>query len=125
MFLNKLIHRNPKFIQRVVELHQSDQLPANSYVLDLDILQKNAAMMAAEGKKLNLKVFPMTKQIGRNPLAMNCLAKEGLSSFVAVDMSCALPIHASGHNIGHLGHLVQIPKAEVEIAASMKPMYWT
>lgn len=125
MFLNKLIHRNPNFVRSVVELHQADQLPANSYVLDLDILQKNAALMAAEGKRLDLKVFPMTKQIGRNPRALECLEKEGLNAFVAVDMMCALPIHANGHNIGHLGHLVQIPKAEISTAVGMNPIHWT
>lgn len=125
MFLKKLFQRNPEFIQSVIELHQAGLLPANSYVLDIDTMQKNAALMAAEGKRLGLKVFPMTKQIGRNPCAMDCLVKEGLNAFVAVDMNCALPIHKNGYDIGHLGHLVQIPKAEVETAAAMKPYYWT
>lgn len=125
MFLNKLIQRNPEFIQSVIELHQAGLLPSNSYVLDLDTIQKNAGLMAAEGKRLGLKVFPMTKQIGRNLCVLNYLAKEGLNAFVAVDMSCALPIHKNGNDIGHLGHLVQIPKAETEIAAAMKPYYWT
>ena len=125
MFLNRLFQRNPEFIQSAIELHQAGLLPSNSYVLDLDTMQKNAALMAAEGKRLGLKVFPMTKQIGRNPYALVYLAKEGLNAFVAVDMSGALPIHKNGYDIGHLGHLVQIPKAEVETAAAMKPYYWT
>jgi len=119
MFLKKLINRNPEFIQSVIELHQADLLPPNSYVLDLDTMQKNAGLMAAEGERLGLKVFPMTKQIGRNLCALEYLAKEGLTAFVAVDMSGALPIHKNGYDIGHLGHLVQIPKAEVETAAAM------
>ena len=125
MFLNKLIQRNPEFIQSAIELHQAGLLPANSYVLDLDTLQKNAGLMAAEGERLGLKVFPMTKQIGRNPCALNYLAKQGLDAFVAVDMSGALPIHKNGYHIGHLGHLVQIPTAEVDTAVAMKPFYWT
>jgi len=125
MFLKKLIQRNQEFLKSVIELHQAGLLPANSYVLDLDTMQKNAALMAAEGERLGLKVFPMTKQIGRNPCALDCLAKEGLTAFVAVDMSCALPIHKNGYDIGHLGHLVQVPNAEVETAAAMKPYYWT
>ena len=125
MFLNKLIQRNPEFIQSVVVLHQEGMLPVNSYVLDLDTMQKNAALMAAEGEKLGMTVYPMTKQIGRNPFALEYLAKEGLDAFVAVDMYGARPIHEYGYHIGHLGHLVQVPKGEVDTAASMKPYYWT
>jgi len=125
MFLNRLFQRNPGFIQGAIELHQAGLLPSNSYVLDLDTMQKNAGLLAAEGKRLGLKVFPMTKQIGRNPCALDRIAKEGLNAFVAVDMNCALQIHKNGYDIGHLGHLVQIPKAEVETAAAMKPYYWT
>lgn len=125
MFLTRLIQRNPEFIQSVIDLHQDGLLPVNSYVLDLDSMQKNAALMAAEGKKLGLAVFPMTKQIGRNPFALEYLAKEGLDAFVAVDMYGARPIHKHGYNIGHLGHLVQVPRAEVAAAVVMKPYYWT
>lgn len=125
MFLKKLIERNPNFIKSAIALHQSRKIPANSVVLDLDMINKNAAIIAAEGKRLGLKVFPMTKQIGRNPKAMDILAKNGLDAYVAVDMTGALPIKAAGYMIGHLGHLVQIPKAETDVAASLEPYYWT
>jgi predicted amino acid racemase len=125
MFLRKMIKRNPQFIKTVVQLHQNGEIPANSYVLDLDTVEKNAGIISAEGKRLGLKVFPMTKQIGRNPVAFHALAKEGLESYVAVDMGCAWSINAAGYKIGHIGHLVQIPSAETDAAASFKPDYWT
>lgn len=125
MFLKQLIRRNPEFIRACVRLHQEGKIPANSYVLDLDTIEKNGRAIATEGKNLGLKVFPMTKQFGRNPVVMDVLNRVGLDSYVAVDMGCASAIHAAGHNIGHIGHLVQIPFAESRAAASFEPSYWT
>jgi predicted amino acid racemase len=125
MFLKKLMQRNPGFVKASITLHQEGLIPPNSYVLDLDTMEKNAAILAAEGKRLGLKVFPMTKQFGRNPKAMDVLARQGLDSYVAVDMGCAIPIHKAGYKVGHIGHLVQIPVSETEAAASFKPDYWT
>jgi predicted amino acid racemase len=125
MFLKKLMQRNPGFVKASIALHQEGLIPPNSYVLDLDTMEKNAAILAAEGKRLGLKVFPMTKQFGRNPRAMDILARQGLDRYVAVDMGCAVPIHKAGYKIGHIGHLVQIPVAETGAAASFKPEYWT
>lgn len=125
MFLKQLVRRNPDFVKTVTALHQSGQIPANSYVLDLDTVEANARVLAEEGRRLNLKVYPMTKQIGRNPFALRAMARQGLDAYVAVDMGCAWPIHAAGYEIGHIGHLVQIPKAETDAAASMRPHYWT
>ena len=49
----------------------------------------------------------------------------GVDGFVAVDMACARPIVREGHNLGHLGHLVQVPRAEAGEAAGLEPDYWT
>ncbi|NMB61325.1 MAG: YhfX family PLP-dependent enzyme [Chloroflexi bacterium] len=125
MFLDKLIERNPEFIKCAVSMHQDGKIPANSYVLDVDTIGKNAAILAEDGKRLGMKVFPMTKQIGRNPAANQVLAKAGLDAFVAVDMSGAYQIHDQGLHIGHLGHLVQTPRSEIDSAVSMRPYYWT
>ena len=43
MFLKPLLERNPSFVDAAVELHRAGQLPANSYVLDLDAVRHNAA----------------------------------------------------------------------------------
>jgi len=125
VFLEKMIKRNAQFVQVVVHLQQKGEIPANSYVLDMDSVEENAGLISEEGKRLGLEVLPMTKQIGRNPIAFQSLAKKGLESYVAVDMGCAWPINAAGYHIGHIGHLVQIPQAETDAAASFKPAYWT
>jgi predicted amino acid racemase len=125
MFLKKLIERNPEFIKAVITLHQEGKIPPNSYVLDLDTMEKNAAIIATEGRRLGMKVFPMTKQFGRNPKAMEVFARQGLDHYVAVDMGCAIPIHKSGYKVGHIGHLVQIPVSETSAAASFLPDFWT
>jgi len=125
VFLNTLVRRNRPFIEAAVNLHQAGEIPANSYILDLDAMQANASIMAGEAKKLGLKIYAMSKQIGRNPPAFDALAAGGIDSYVAVDMACARPIHAAGYQVGHIGHLVQIPRAEAQAAAAMKPDYWT
>lgn len=125
MFLKTLVRRNRPFLEAAVNLHQAGLIPANSYVLDLDTMQANARKIATEAKRLDLKVFAMTKQIGRNPPALRALAAGGIDRYVAVDLNCARPIHAAGFTLGHIGHLVQIPQAEALSAAQMKPDYWT
>ncbi len=125
MFLKTLVRRNRPFIEAVVNLHQAGAIPANSYVLDLDVMQANASIMAAEAARLGLRVLAMSKQIGRNPAAFRALAAGGIDSYVAVDMAGARVVHRAGYRIGHIGHLVQIPRAEAPTAARMKPDYWT
>lgn len=124
MFLNKVLSRNKQLIETSVTLHQQGKLPANCYVIDIDTLSKNAGIMAAEGNKYNLKVFAMTKQIGRNPVAVKALVEAGIGSGVCVDMADARPMYSAGMKIGHLGHLVQVPSAEIEAAIRMNPAYW-
>lgn len=125
MFLDVLSRRNKKLIETAVELHQKGLIPANSYLLDVDAIKGNAELFSAEGKKHKLKVYAMTKQIGRNPVVLQAIAAAGLDACVAVDMACARPIRASGLKLGHLGHLVQIPRAEINSALKMEPEYWT
>lgn len=125
MFLNQIAKRNPKLIQTAVELHQKGLIPSNSYLLDLDVISHNAKIMAEEGKKYGLKVFAMTKQIGRNPAAIEAMVRAGIDAGVCVDMNDARPVYNAGMKIGHLGHLVQVPMAETEAALKMHPMYWT
>lgn len=125
MFLDVLYRRNRKLLEAAVELHQKWQIPANSYVIDVDTVRDNAAILAAEGRKWNMKVFAMTKQIGRNPVVLKAISEVGLDSCVAVDMADARAVHASGLKVGHLGHLVQVPRAEAKAGLNMSPEFWT
>jgi predicted amino acid racemase len=125
MFLDVLRRRNPRLIDAAITLHQRGELPADTFVLDLDAIGANAATIAAEGERLGLSVFAMTKQLGRNPDVCRTLIEAGVPSSVAVDMTDARATVAAGMRLGHLGHLVQVPSAEAAAAAALHPAYWT
>ncbi|MCY4666037.1 MAG: alanine racemase [Acidimicrobiaceae bacterium] len=125
MFLRSLLGRNPRFVQAAIELHQAGEIPANSCVLDLDTIESNTAGLCRQARELGLTVYAMTKQLGRAPGALAAMTAGGADGFVAVDMACARPIVRHGHNLGHLGHLVQVPMAETYEAAGLEPDYWT
>ena len=125
MFLKSLIARNRSFLEASVQLHQDNLIPANSYVLDLDALEANSRLMSAEAHRRGLKVYAMSKQVGRAAGALRAITDGGADGYVAVDMACARPIVANGHRLGNLGHLVQVPRAEAGEAASLEPEYWT
>jgi len=125
VFLQPLIRRNPAFVAAVVDLHQQGQVPANSYVLDLDAMESNARGIAHAGRDAGLTVWAMTKQFGRVRPALDAVLRGRVDGFVAVDMACVRPIARAGHRVGHLGHLVQIPRFEANDAATVRPDYWT
>ena len=125
MFLDALKARNRAFLEAAVTLHRAGRVPAGAYLLDLDTMTENARLMSAEASRLGLDVLAMTKQIGRNPPALDALKAGGIDRFVAVDMACARPIHANGHGLAHIGHLGQIPRHEAAEAAAMRADYWT
>lgn len=126
MFLDVLRRRNPQFIEAAITLHQGGLIPANAYVLDLDAIEENARLFKAEADRRGLKVFAMTKQVGRNSGFCKAVMKGGIDKAVAVDMACAIACDRAGMAVGHLGHLVQIPRQEARAAASgIKPDYWT
>ncbi|MCU1544361.1 MAG: putative amino acid racemase [Microbacteriaceae bacterium] len=125
MFLNLLRRRNPAFLEAIAELHREGALPTNTFAIDLDAVSRNAGAFVAETARLGLQPFAMTKQIGRNPDVSRVLVEAGLTHAVGVDLQCAIAAATGGLRIGHLGHLVQIPRHEAAIAASLEPLYWT
>jgi predicted amino acid racemase len=125
MFLDVLRRRNPRLIEQSIALHQAGRIPANSYVLDLDAAEANAGLLRAEADRHALKIFGMTKQMGRNGSFCAALRRGGIDKAVAVDMADARACRLAGLEIGHIGHLVQVPRAEADAAASLAPDYWT
>ncbi|EKF20215.1 alanine racemase [Nitratireductor pacificus] len=126
MFLDVLRRRNPSFIEAAIRLHQEGRIPANSFVLDLDAVEENARLFRAAADRHGLKVFAMTKQVGRNSGFCQAIMRGGIDRAVAVDMACAVACDRAGLKVGHLGHLVQIPRFEADMAASrLRPDYWT
>lgn len=126
MFLDVLRRRNPAFIEAAIGLHQQGKLPANAYVLDLDMVERNAKVLKQEADRLGLKIFAMTKQVGRSSSFCKAVMRGGIERAVAVDMACARATHKAGMRLGHLGHLKQIAKFEADAAArTFQPDYWT
>ncbi|MFO1056080.1 MAG: alanine racemase [Dongiaceae bacterium] len=125
MFLDPIRRRNPALIEAAIALHQQGRVPANSYLIDLDAARANAGRLRAEADRLGLRMFAMTKQMGRNPDFCRAVAAGGIAEAVAVDMPCARATRRAGMTLGHLGHLVQVPRAEADAAAAMEPGYWT
>lgn len=125
MFLDLIRRRNPRLIEAAIALHQQGRIPANSYAIDLDAVRDNAAALSAKAARHGLKIFAMTKQMGRNGSFCRAVKAGGIGKAVAVDMECARACRRAGLGIGHIGHLVQVPRAEADAAAAMAPYYWT
>ncbi|WP_421874636.1 alanine racemase [Pararhizobium sp.] len=126
MFLDVLRRRNPKFLEAAIVLHRQGKIPANAYVLDLDAVEANARVLKTEADRLGLKIFAMTKQVGRASSFCAAVQRGGINRSVAVDMACARATHRAGLRVGHLGHLQQVARHEAKGAAAIfRPDYWT
>lgn len=125
MFLKQLMARNPRFLEAAMALHRQGKLPGHCVVIDLDAVRHNAALIAAEGRRQRMTVLAMTKQMGRHPDFCAALRQGGLDSSVAVDTEDARFTRAAGLDLGHVGHLVQVPRHEAAAVARMGPRWWT
>jgi predicted amino acid racemase len=126
MVLDILRRRNAAFVESAIALHQGGLIPANAYVLDLDAVEANARVLKTEADKQGLKIFGMTKQVGRSSSFCRAIQRGGIDRAVAVDMACARATHNAGLKVGHLGHLQQIARYEATAAAArFRPDYWT
>jgi predicted amino acid racemase len=125
MFLDVLRRRNPEFIDAVVRLHRSGDLPPGSYAVDLDAVTRNSRRLREDADRHRLEVFAMTKQVSRGVPFMDAVRAGGIESVVAVDMECALATARAGMKLGHVGHLVQVPAGSATLAASLEPANWT
>jgi predicted amino acid racemase len=96
MFLDLIRRRNPRLIEAAIALHQSGELPANTYVIDLDTVENNARAISAKADSLGLTVMAMTKQMGRNESFCRAVMRGGITRSVAVDMECALATKRAG-----------------------------
>lgn len=125
MFLKLIERRNPALLRAAIGLHQADKIPAGSYALDLDAMRRNAEVLSRSAQRHGLRIFGMTKQFGRNPEALAAIHEGGIDEGVAVDLDCARALVAGGIRLGHVGHLVQIPRGAAGEVASLDPAFWT
>lgn len=121
MLLERVIERNPAIVDAAVQLHQSGELPAGSWLFDLDAVAHNARSIAAEANRLGLTTYVMTKQIARNPMVVALALHMGLDKCVCVDIQCARLLHRYRLPIGHVGHLNQLPRHAITEALEMNP----
>ena len=112
---------NPELVRHAVELHQDGRIEPGTYLVDLETFADNVRIVRACADDLELGVYSMTKQWNRNPTMGRMLAEEGLDTFVAVDVRCAIEIQRQNLRLGHVGHLVQIPKNQIEQVLKMAP----
>ncbi|MEW6230238.1 MAG: alanine racemase, partial [Bacillota bacterium] len=121
MFLRATLRRNPKLIEVAFRFHQAGVIPPNTYVIDLDAVSANAGVIKKASNEAGLSLYAMTKQFGRNPLVMGEIARRGIPKAVAVDTEEAKVLARHRIEIGHVGHLVQVPTIEVRRVLEMRP----
>lgn len=125
MFLETTLKRNPKLIETAFRMHSQGLIEPDTYILDLDTIVKNAQEIKNEADKHKIKLYFMTKQFGRNPYISKELMKLGYEGAVAVDYREAETLAANGIKLGHVGHLVQIPKHKIEAVLKVNPEFFT
>lgn len=121
MFLKMVIERNPQLVIEAARLHKDGVIEPNTYVLDVDGIYENAKLVKETADKYNISLYYMTKQFGRNPIISKIIEKAGIDKAVAVDFDEAKVLYDNGLNIGHIGHLVQVPKNNIKLSLLMKP----
>jgi len=121
LLLERVLEKNPAMVEVAVRLHQAGEVPAGSWLFDLDAIAHNATRIAAEARRLKLRTYVMTKQVGRNPMATAVALHHGLDKTVAVDIQCARLLHRYRIPVGHIGHLNQIPLHDIPVALAMRP----
>lgn len=120
MFLDSLLARNPALIDAATDLHRRGAIPPDTYVMDLDAIEGNAALLAAEAERLGLDLWFVVKQLGRNPELIRAIARH-IPKYAAIDPPEARTLHAAGARAGNLGHLVQIPHRALPEMLAWRP----
>ncbi|MDF2880302.1 MAG: putative amino acid racemase [Clostridiaceae bacterium] len=121
MFLNTTLKRNTALIDAAFEFHQKGIIEPDTYILDSDAIIENGSLIKNEADKYGIKLYFMTKQLGRNPYIAKELMNLGYDGAVAVDFREAEILYKAGIKIGHAGHLVQIPNGKIEPLLKAKP----
>ncbi|WP_244163099.1 alanine racemase [Paenibacillus pectinilyticus] len=123
--MEKTVERNAALIQYAIELHQSGIIMPDTYVIDLDAVSENASLMLQEANRHQIKLFFMTKQLGRNPIVSKELVRLGFEGAVAVDFREAETLYEYGIPLAHVGHLVQTPSRMIDRVVRMRPSWMT
>lgn len=125
MFLDKLIRTNEGLAECAFDYHRAGLLSPDTYVIDLDMVTKNARLIQEAAGRCGIDVYFMLKQLGRNPLVGRRLQELGLAGAVCVDWRDAEAMIAAGVRIGHVGHLVQVPRSKMSSIIAARPEVMT
>lgn len=125
MYLEKTIKDNKKIIETAVKWHQAGKIPSNTYLIDLDMVKMNAEHLVKEAKKYNIRLYCMTKHYGRDPITTWSIVKTGVPKAVCCFTEGARHLNRFKIPIGHVGHLVPVPRSEIEDILDMNPEAWT
>ncbi|WP_053800545.1 alanine racemase [Streptomyces rimosus] len=120
MFLDTVLARNPRLVDCAAELHRIGLVEPDTYVVDLDAVEVNAALLAKAARRQGLGLWFVAKQIGRNPELVQAVALH-LPRFAAIDVREARTLHAAGAQAGNVGHLVQIPHRALPEMLAWRP----
>lgn len=114
MFMESVKNRNFSLVKTALDFHQNGLIFPDSYILDVDTIIDNAKKILKEANKNEIKLYAMTKQIGRIPYLARKIVDLGYSGIVAVDYKEAKIMMDNNIKLGHVGHLVQIPSNMLE-----------
>lgn len=120
MFLDTVLTRNPELVDAAAALHRRGEIPPDTYVMDLDAVEANAELLAAEAQRLGLSLWFVVKQFGRNPELIRAVARH-IPKYAAIDPAEARILHATGARAYNLGHLVQIPRRALPEMLAWRP----
>lgn len=121
MFLDVTMRRNPGLIEAAIAFHQEGIIPANCFLIDLDAVMLNAAAINKAAERLGLSLYFITKQIGFNYRVAKAIVRAGIQKAVAVEAREALVLARNQIAIGHVGHLVQIPRRSIPSILRLNP----
>lgn len=121
MFLYMTLRRNPLLIEYTAAFHREGKIRPNTYVLDMDAIKVNTLKLVEAAQRHGIKLYMMTKQIGRNPEVARAIAACGIEKAVAVDPWEAITLAEAGIKLGNVGHLVQIPTGMIREILTYRP----
>jgi predicted amino acid racemase len=108
-----LARRNPGLVAAAATLHQQGIIPPDCYVADLETIEANARLVQAALTTAGLEAFFEAKQFGRCPPICRRLVEAGFRKALAIDIEELYALERNGIEVGHAGHLGQIPSGDV------------
>lgn len=119
MFLRALQQQNPALIDGAFKLLKDGAILPDTYIIDVDQFKENARLLKSTADQHGIRLYGMTKQVGRNPILAQILVNElDYDGVVCVDFKEARQLHQAGVKICHIGHLVQPPSRYVPLIVS-------